>query len=98
MGDDLETLCGRIALIGGEKVGITILESEVAADNEKGERCLVGIIGDEKKVNKDAFRNILSCIWRTVGLVVFKEVQGNVWLLEFADLGDKKRVMGGRPW
>jgi hypothetical protein len=55
MGDDLETLCGRISLVGGEKVGIKISEGEVSADREKGERCLVGRIGDEKRVNKEAF-------------------------------------------
>ena len=35
MGDYLETLCGRISLIGGEKEGIKILEGEVATDIEK---------------------------------------------------------------
>jgi hypothetical protein len=37
-------------------------------------------------------------IWRTAGLVVFKEVQDNVWLLEFVEYDDKKRVLKGRPW
>jgi hypothetical protein len=74
MGDDLETLCGRISLIGGEKVGIKILEGEVSADREKGERCLVGRIGDDKKINKGAFQNFLLQLWRTVGTVIFNEV------------------------
>ncbi|XP_059457118.1 uncharacterized protein LOC132186993 [Corylus avellana] len=98
MGDDLETLCGKISLIVGEKVGIPVSEGEIVADREKGERCLVGRIGIEKKVNKEAFRNVLSRIWRTMGSVVFKEMQDNVWLFEFVDLDDKKRVMEGRPW
>lgn len=62
MGDDLETLCGRISLIGGEQVGIKISEGEIVDGREKGERCLVGRIRDEKKLNKDAFRTVLSRI------------------------------------
>jgi hypothetical protein len=98
MGDDLEALCGRISLIGGEKEGIKILEGEVAADREKGERCLVGRIGDERKVNKEAFKTVLSRIWRIVGTVTFTEVQDNIWLFEFTDIDDKRRVLEGRPW
>ena len=96
--DDLETLCGRIACIGGENIGISISEGDVAADIEKGERCLVGRIGGERKVNKEAFKTVLSQIWRMVGSVTFQEVQDNVWVFEFEDVDDKKRVMEGRPW
>jgi hypothetical protein len=68
------SLCGRISLIGGEKVGIKISEGEVSADREKGERCLVGRIGDDKKVNKEAFQTVLSQLWHIVGTVIFNEV------------------------
>jgi hypothetical protein len=79
-------------------VGIKISEGEVAADREKGERCIVGRIGDEKKVNKDAFKSVLARIWCIVGIVIFGEVQDNVWLFEFTDVDDKNRVLDGRPW
>jgi hypothetical protein len=64
MGDDLEKHCveGSFSEGGGE-VGIKISEGEVAADREKGERCIVGRIGDEKNVNKDAFKSVLARIW-----------------------------------
>lgn len=57
-----------------KKIGITIIEGEIVDGRVKGERCLIGRIGDKKKVNKEAFRTVLSRIWRTVGSVVFKEV------------------------
>jgi hypothetical protein len=98
MGDDLETLCGRISLIGGEKEGIKILEGKVEADREKGKRCLVGRIRDERKVNKEAFKDVLTRIWCIVGTMTFIEVQDNVWLFKFTDVDDKKRVLERRPW
>lgn len=98
MRDNLETLCGRMSLVGGEKMGIKIMEGEVAANREKRERCLVGRVGDGKKVNKEAFKNVISQLWRTVGIVTFNEVQESIWLFEFADVDDNKRVLDGRPW
>ena len=59
----------------------------------KWENCLVGKIWVEKPVNKEAFRMVLSKIWRLVGHVVFKELHDNLWLLEFSDGEDKRRVL-----
>ena len=58
----------------------------------------MGRNGDEKKVNKEAFKNVLSRIWHTMGTMIFSKVQDNVWLFEFKDVEDKKRVLEGRPW
>ena len=41
---------------------------------------------------------MLSRIWRLVGHVTFKEIFDNVWLFEFMDEKDKRRVLEGRPW
>lgn len=97
MADDIETLCGKISLTGGEKIGISITEGEVAEVREIGGRCLVGRIGDTIRVNKEAFRSVLSRLWRTVGSVIFKEVQENVWRFEFSSQ-EKNRIFEGRPW
>ena len=98
MAEELEKLCGKISLTGGENKGLIICEGEIAGGREKGERCLVGKVGGERRVNKDAFRTVLSQIWRTVGSVVFKEVQDNIWFFEFIEKEDKERVLEGRPW
>lgn len=34
----------------------------------------MGRIGDERKINKEAFKDVLSHIWRIVGIVTFIEV------------------------
>jgi hypothetical protein len=98
MTEELEKLCGRVSLTDGEKQGLTIEEGEIADGREKVGRCLVGRIGVERKINKEAFKTIMSCIWRTVGVVIFKEVQDNIWLFEFVERSDKERVLAGRPW
>jgi hypothetical protein len=98
MADDVDKLCSKVALIGGEWDGITITEGEVAESRDRGERCLVGRIGEDRRVNKEAFRTVMTRLWRIVGTVVFQEVQENIWVFEFSDRDDKERIMAGRPW
>jgi hypothetical protein len=52
----------------------------------------------DKKVNKEAFKTVLSRIWRADGCVVFKEIQDNLWIIEFLNEEVKQRVMAGHPW
>jgi hypothetical protein len=89
---------GKISLTGGETKGLIICEGELAGGRERGDWCLVGKVSSERQVNKEAFRNVLSQLWRTVGSILFKEVQDNIWLFEFTDKDDKDRVLEGRPW
>jgi hypothetical protein len=77
---------------------LKITEGEIAATWEKGKRCLVGKLWPGKRANKEAFIIVLSRIWRTRKSVVFKELQENLWLFEFEEVDDMKRVKEGRPW
>lgn len=82
----------------GEQIGITITDEDIAVNREKGERCLIGRVRREKKINKDVFRKSISRLWRTGKPISFKEIQENLWVFEFSDEADKKRVLEGRPW
>jgi hypothetical protein len=81
-----------------ELLGITIGDEETEELRTKGSKCLVGRLGVPKKLNKEAFISLLFRIWRTRGRVFFKEIQDNLWLFEFEDDRDRKRVLEGRPW
>lgn len=61
-------------------------------------RCLVGCIGTEKKINREAFRSLMTRLWKLKGSVVFKEFEDHHWIFEFSDLHDKDKVLLGRPW
>jgi hypothetical protein len=90
--------CGNFSLIDGEKEGIFIFVQDVADLQDKGTRCLVGRLRTDKKINKEAFQSLLSRLWRLVGRVSFKEIQENLWIIEFSDGVDRQRVLEGRPW
>lgn len=98
MADEIEELCGRISLTDGEKECIMITEGEVADLADKGSRCLVGRLVTEKRFNREAFRCLLTRLWRPVGRIIFKEIQENLWVFEFFESDDMRRVLEGRPW
>jgi hypothetical protein len=41
---------------------------------------------------------MMTRIWKTLDLVQFKENHENLWLLEFGNESDKRRIKEGRPW
>lgn len=70
-------LCSRITLASGEKKSISITKGEISDVRKKDELCLVGRLWSEKSTNMEAFKTVLSRVWRTIGNVVFKEIQDN---------------------
>lgn len=89
---------GTFPLIESELQEIDIGEDETEELRTKGSKCLIGRLGVAKKIHKEAFKAILVRIWRLLGSVFFKEIQENLWLFEFSDDNDKRRVLEGRPW
>lgn len=65
---------------------------------EKGSKCLVGRLRVAKKIYRDAFKALLLRIWRIEGRLYFNEIHDNLWLFEFSEESNKRRVLDGRPW
>lgn len=98
MAEDLENQMARFSLTEGEQTGIVVLDTDVEELEQIGERCLVGRIITEKAINREAFRSLMTNLWRVKDGIQFKEIQDNLWVIEFAEMKDKKRILDGRPW
>ncbi|XP_059452415.1 uncharacterized protein LOC132183040 [Corylus avellana] len=92
MAEELEEQWARFSLIEGEQEGITVKEEDVENLVKIGERCLVGRIVAEKSINREAFRSLMTTLWRVKGGASFKELQENLWLIEFSDGRDKQQI------
>jgi hypothetical protein len=88
---DYEERFGKFSLTNGEQKGIPIGYDDTKELRLKGTKCLVGQLGVQKKVNKEAFKTLLTRIWKLVGRIVFKEIRENLWLFEFSEEGDRNR-------
>lgn len=98
MAAEIESLCGRLSLSGGEQEGIQILDEELSEGRAQMARSLVGRIGSTKRINREAFRTLMMRLWKPMGSVEFKEIQEHLWLFEFSHERDKDKVLLGRPW
>jgi hypothetical protein len=98
MAEDYGEKVGNFPLTKGEKKGILIDVEDVAELRTKGSKCLVGRLGVPKRINKEAFKTLLTRIWRTVKDVFFKEIHDNLWLFEFEEEEGRRKVLEGRPW
>jgi hypothetical protein len=94
----IEGVCSSMKLLDKEKAGILITEDDTAELRMRSGRCLVGRIMSERKIQKEAFRTLMARLWKTRGDVAFKELDVNLWLIEFSNGDDKRRVLEGRPW
>jgi hypothetical protein len=93
----IESMSDRLKLSEGERKEITITESDTADLRGRSERCLLGKLMSDRRIQKEAFKTLMSRLWKTVETVAFKEIQDNLWLLEFSNRADKRRVLEGRP-
>jgi hypothetical protein len=89
---------GNFPLTAGESQSIQLEVEEVKDLRAKGKKCLVGRLGVLKRFNKEAFKNLLIRIWRLAGDLFCKEILDNVWVFEFEEDNDRRRVLEGRPW
>jgi hypothetical protein len=94
----VECMGDRMKLSEGERNGIAITEVDTANLRARGERCLLGKLMSDRRIQKEAFKALMSKLWKTLESVNFKEIHDNLWLLEFANMADKRRVKEGRPW
>jgi len=94
----VEKLGESMRLLEGEMTSIVITEDDTADLRLKNGRCLIGRIMSERRVQKEAFKVFTARLWKTSGKVAFKELDDNIWLIEFSTEADKKRVQEGCPW
>jgi hypothetical protein len=71
---------------------------DIVEERKQGENWLVGRLGNSIQINKEAFRTVLTHIWRPNGRINFREIQDHIWIFKFSDEEDKRRVLASRPW
>jgi hypothetical protein len=77
----VECMGDRMKLMEGERKGITITEVDIADLRERSERCLLGRLMSDRRIQKEAFRELMNKLWKTLEVVAFKELHDNLWLL-----------------
>ncbi|TXG66747.1 hypothetical protein EZV62_008022 [Acer yangbiense] len=96
--EELEMLCSALSLKERERPVGTLATNL----KERGERllslCLVGKVLTTKLVNKEAFINVMTSIWKVSEGVEIEALEGNVFAFHFKNSEDRKYIQSGGPW
>ncbi|KAK7857388.1 uncharacterized protein CFP56_017742 [Quercus suber] len=98
MAEELEELWKKLTFTEEEDVGIVIDSSSTKAAKEVGKCCAVMKILTQRCINLDALRKNLRMLWKPNKGVQISEIDEDLFLVEFGDEKDKKRVMEMCPW
>lgn len=88
----------NLKLTDAEKHEVQVSEVEEQALVRRGNLCLIGLAVSDKSINKEAFKSTILSLWKPKGLVQFREVGDNLFLMEFQVEQDMHKVKIDRPW
>jgi hypothetical protein len=63
-----------------------------------GKACIVGKLIADRMVSKEVIKTAMIQWWKPEENLSFKVLGENMFLIEFTKVGDKERVLEGRPW
>ncbi|XP_041009344.1 uncharacterized protein LOC121253392 [Juglans microcarpa x Juglans regia] len=98
MEEELARQWEGLSLIEQERNEVVIPFITMEKAVQQGQLCLLALIIAEKVVNKEAFKNTMTKIWRIERWIQFYEVGFNMFLIEFNKEEDRQCVINGRPW
>ncbi|KAL5739858.1 hypothetical protein ACOSQ2_029038 [Xanthoceras sorbifolium] len=96
--DKISRRCELMSLTDEDGPVAEIFEDLQAVGREKLSKSLVGQLIAHKEVNREAFRAIISTIWRTTKRVDVESIGMNSFVFRFKCQWDRKRVLEGGPW
>ena len=98
MAEELEELWKKLSFTEEEDESIALGSSTTEVAKAIGKNCLVVKVLSPKSINIEAFRKNLRMIWKPIKSVQINEVEDEIYLVEFGDGRDKRRVMEMCPW
>ena len=98
MAEELETLWLKLKVTEEEEVSISLGGECTRAANERGKNCLVVRVLSRRGIMLDALRKNIRMLWKPNKSLQLLVIEEELFLAEFEDAKDKKRVMEMRPW
>ena len=95
---DLNGLWEKLALIDKEDDELEIIEEWSSLLRGRGHLCVTVKVLSDRRFSREALKQTLRTIWRISKGMSFTDAPDGLLLVEFFDVGDKDRVLIGRPW
>ena len=98
MAEELQELWSKLSFTEEEDEGISLGSNSTKVARDRGRFCVVLKILSHRSVNVEALRKNLNMLWKPSKSVKFSELEEDLFLVEFGDERDKRRVLDMRPW
>ena len=98
MAEELEVLWKKLSFTEEEDEGIEIYSNSTKSAKEVGKNCALMKIMAHKSINLDTLRKNMRRVWKLNKGVQISEVEEDLFLVEFSDGKDKKKVLDMCPW
>ena len=98
MAEELEELWKKLTFTEEEDEGINLNGESTKIAREIGKNCLVMKILTQRSINLEALRKTMRMLWRPNRAVQISEIDEELFLVEFGDTKDKKKVLEMCPW
>ena len=98
MEDELEAFWKKLSLTEEEDEQVVLGSNSTKAAKELGRNYLVMKVLSRRSISLDALRKNLRMVWKTNKSVQISELEDEVFMVEFGDGRDKKKIMEMRPW
>lgn len=98
MAEELETLWQKLRVTEEEEVSISLGGECTRAANERGRNCLVMKVLSRKGIMLEALRKNIRMLRKPNKSLQLSVIEEELFLVDFEDERDKRRVMEMRPW
>lgn len=98
MEEELTKQCERLSLTKQEKKGVELQPLAKERVEKQNHFYQLVMIVANKTLNKEAFKNTMTKVWRCESQLQFLEVGLNKFLIEFYKEKNMVRVVNGKPW
>ena len=98
MAEELEMLWQKLKVTEEEEVSVTLGDECTRAANERGKNCLVMKVLSRRSIMLEALRKNIRMLWKPNKSLQLSMIGEELFLAEFEDERDKRRVMDMRPW
>nr|POE93749.1 hypothetical protein CFP56_30519 [Quercus suber] len=98
MAEELEVLWKKLSFTEEEEDDVKLGSDSTKAAMERGKFCAVLKVLTQRSVSMEALRKNLRMMWKLKKEMLLSEVEEDLFLVEFRDEKDKKKVMDMSPW
>ena len=98
MAEELELLWQKLTVTDEEEVSVNLGRECTKATKEREKNCLVMKVLSRRGIMLDALRKNIMMLWKPNKSIQISVIEEEMYLVEFDNERDKRRVMEMSPW